>query len=703
MTRRNLAAATAALLLLAAPTAAAAAPDEEALTTFVKDASGAYGYSTTPVYTYPGSGEQVTVPTALAPENRRFSSAWVGTIGNLNFGRPADAADFDAKYATVLDDFASWNMNAVIFQVRPLLDAYYPSELNPWSEFLTGAQGADPGYDPLQRMVDATHARGMEFHAWLNPYRVTNTKMTAPATLTALGLTADEVTALTIPQYIAALNEAGILADDNFAVQHPEWVLSFEEKLFLDPGQPEVPAYVAASVAEIVDDYDVDAIHFDDYFYPYRITVDGVNVFFGAQGEDRATFEEFGLTAGYADSTAGIEEWRRDNVTGLVTQVGEVIDAHNADAGAAVQFGISPFGIWEHAELDPAGSHTPTGSSQTYSNAVFADTRGWVQDELIDYLTPQIYWSFDQAAAPYGELAQWWSDTAADSRTQVYVGHALYKHVNNGGWEAAWMNPEEVPNQIRFTQKLDGIDGSVLFSYNDMKPSDIAALPADQQPRHQAKNTAIELLRAEAFAHPTLVPAKPWLSDGTVAAPLDVAVADGRLTWRAGAPEEARQYAIYRGTGTPAEIVAADGTLVDTVWAGGATALGYDLPAETAAAPDAAARAVGETWVVTALDAAAVESAPVAAPAAVDPVDPGPGDGGDGGDGGGDGSGGAGGSGGSGAGAGTGSGAAADAAERDDLAATGGSVPSAALLLAGGLLAAGAGTAGIAALRRRRS
>ncbi|CAI7655190.1 unnamed protein product [Penicillium discolor] len=256
MKRRIAATAAAALLLLALPTTAGAAPDEEPLTRYVKDASGTSGYGTEPVYTYPGSGEQVAIPTTLTPENRRFSSAWVGTIGNLNFGKPADAADFDARYATVLDDFASWNMNAVIFQVRPLLDAYYPSALNPWSEFLTGTQGADPGYDPLQRMVEATHARGMEFHAWLNPYRVTNAKMTSPGILTALGLTADQVKALSIPQYIAALNDAGILADDNFAVQHPDWVLSFEEKLFLDPGQPEVPAYVAATVAEITENYD---------------------------------------------------------------------------------------------------------------------------------------------------------------------------------------------------------------------------------------------------------------------------------------------------------------------------------------------------------------------------------------------------------------------------------------------------------------
>ncbi|MCK2034899.1 family 10 glycosylhydrolase [Microbacterium sp. SSW1-49] len=692
MMRRTaaVAAATTALLLIALPSAAGAAPAAEPLTKYVKDAAGGYGYSTQPVYTYPGSGEQVSIPTSLVEENRRFSSAWVGTIGNLNFGKPSNAADFDAKYSAVLDDFASWNMNAVIFQVRPLLDAYYPSDLNPWSEFLTGTQGADPGYDPLQRMVDATHARGMEFHAWLNPYRVTNTKMTAPATLAALGLTAAEVKALSIPEYIAALNAAGVLADDNFAVQHPDWVLSFDEKLFLDPGQPDVPAYVAASVAEIVENYDVDAIHFDDYFYPYRITVDGQNVFFGEQGEDRATFEDFGLTAGYPDTAAGVESWRRDNITGLITQVGDAVDAHNQSAGTAVQLGISPFGIWEHKALDPAGSNTPTGSSQSYSHAIFADTRGWVQDELIDYLVPQIYWSFDQAAAPYGELAQWWSDVAADSHTQVYVGHALYKHVNNGGFDPAWMNPEEVPNQIRFNQTLDGIDGSVLFSYNDMKPSALTALPADQQPKHQAKNTAIDLLKSEAFAYPTLVPAKPWLSDGSVAAPVSPTVSDGTLTWTAGDAQEARQYAIYRGTGTPAEIISAPGSLVDTVWAGGDATLRFTLPADTGST----ARAGADTWVVTALDAAAVESAPVAATdAPVDPTDPttpgtptnpgtpvdpaSPADPDD-------------------------SSQSGGVAVRDDLASTGGAAPIPALIAAGALLTAGAVVAGAAAFRRRR-
>ncbi|MGM1018696.1 MAG: glycoside hydrolase family 10 protein [Actinomycetota bacterium] len=692
--RKTTAALASALLIAALPAAAVAAPsdEEEPLYTWVKNDDGSYGYSTTPVQTYPASGEQVTIPTELAPENRSFASTWVATISNLNFGQPSSEADFVDRFDTVLDDFEEWNLNALIFQVRPLLDAYYPSENNPWSQFVSGAQGTDPGYDPLEYMVEATHERGMEYHAWLNPYRVTNTKMTAPATLTALDMTADEVTALSIPEYIAALNDAGILADENFAVQNPDEVLEFEEKLFLDPGEPEVREHVADTVSEIVENYDVDAIHFDDYFYPYRITVDGVNVYFGDEDEDRETFEEHGFTEGYADTEAGIEEWRRDNITALIADVGERIDERNDAAGTAVQFGVSPFGIWEHIDLDPNGSHTPVTSSQTYSETVFADTRGWVQDELIDYISPQIYWSFDQGAAPYGELAQWWSDTAADSRTQVYVGHPLYKHVNNGSWEQAWMNPEEVPHQIRFNQKIGGLDGSILFSYNDIRPSDVAALPTDQQPRHEAKNEAIELLKNEAFAEPKLVPAKPWLSSGAVAAPQDATVEDGTLSWSTGDADGTRQYAIYAGTGTPADIVATGGTLVDTVWAGGESELSFEVPTGTAA---------DTTWVVTALDAAAVESAPVAAAAPVDPTTPPtdptdpdePTDPTDPDDGGSDG--------GSGGGVADGGNEDGTADGDSDLATTGGDTPVTALLVGAALLVTGAAAAGIAAYRRR--
>lgn len=575
---------------------------EIGLTKYVLRADGTYGYDeAVPVQMYSGSAEQVTIPTTYTESKNQFRSSWVATIANLNFAAPDDEADFVAQYDAVLDNFDSWNMNAVIFQVRPLLDAFYPSEINPWSEFVSGTQGQDPGYDPLALMVEATHQRGLEYHAWFNPYRVTNTKISAASVLAAIGLTAAEAAALTVPEHVQALADAGILAPNNVAVQHPDWVLRFDEKLFLNPGLPEVRAHMAATIAEVVENYDIDAVHFDDYFYPYRTTIAGQLAFFGAQGEDRGTFETYGIPAGYADTTAGIEQWRRDNVTALVTDVRTTIDQHNAATGTAVQFGISPFGIWEHQANNPEGSHTPTGSSQSYSLAIFADTRGWVRDELIDYVVPQIYWSFDQGAAPYGELAQWWNNVAEGTRVQVYVGHANYKHVTNGGWEAAWMNPEEIPHQLAFNQKYPNIEGSVFFSYNDLQPTPLDGLAPALVGRNKAKNDSITLLTEGYLSQPALVPAKPWLSPTAVQAPTDVVINETEITWTAPA-SATRFYIVYAGTGTPEQIASSGERILDRLWAGSGTA--FPLPVTPATDVD---------YVVTAVDAAGVESAPILA------------------------------------------------------------------------------------------
>ncbi|AQY50453.1 LPXTG-motif cell wall anchor domain-containing protein [Listeria weihenstephanensis FSL R9-0317] len=574
----------------------------EGLYKFVKKGDGTFGYDTnTPVFYSNGSSEQVMIPTTYTQEKEQFKSSWVATISNLNFAKAGSEEAFRAQYDTVLNDFETWNMNAVIFQIRPLLDAYYPSKLNPWSEFITsGIQGANPGYDPLAIMVEETHKRGMEYHAWFNPYRVTNTKMTTPSILAKIGATKEEALAMTIPEQIAAWNKAGILADNNYAVLHPQNVLRFDEKLFLNPGIPEVQDNVAETIKEVVTNYDVDAIHFDDYFYPYRITVDGKNVLFGDLDEDAQTFATYGIPNGYPDTKEGIDDWRRDNITTLIDKVKNTIDTHNEAKKTAVQFGISPFGIWEHKANNPLGSNTPTSSSQSFSQSIFADTYQWIKDEKIDYMTPQIYWSFDQGAAPYGELARWWSRAAEGTRVQIYVGHANYKHVGNGGWEAAWMNPEEIPNQMRFNQLQDKISGSVLFSYNDIKKSDIASLPEAQKPQNQAKNDAIDLLKKDYFAIPSLVPSKPWLAHQEIAAPIQVKQTADTLTWADTTANSARHYVVYKGTGTAEEIIANPANIVTRVWRG--EALEFSLPITKPG-----------TYVVTALDAASNESTPAIA------------------------------------------------------------------------------------------
>ncbi len=563
---------------------------------YVKNSDGTYSYDQTqPIYYYNGSTEKVEIPDEYVQTKEQFKAMWVATIANLNFATPTSEEDFKTQYLKRIETMRDWNMNAMIFQVSPLLDAFYPSDVKPTSQYLSGTQGVDVSYDPLKWMVDTTHENGMEYHAWFNPYRVTNTKITSAAMLAQLGITADEAATISNEEHVRLLHEHGILADDNFAVLHPEWVLSFEDKLFLNPGIPEVMDHVTQTITEVITNYDVDGIHFDDYFYPYRV---GDN-YFGRNGEDRSTFETYGLTAGYEDSNAGLEQWRRDNVTTLVENIKGAIDTHNTATKSAVQLGISPFGIWEHSANDPRGSHTPTGSSQSYSNSIYADTYKWIKDNTLDYVAPQIYWSFGQAAAPYGELARWWNNVAEGTDVQVYVGHANYKHVSNGGWDAEWMNPEEISNQMRFNQNYKNIKGSILFSYNDVTPSNVASLPVDQQPKHQAKNDAIDSLKNEAFSVLPLTPAKPALSPGKVEAPQKVTLEDNKIVWEDTLNVAARYYVVYKGSMSEsgAKITSNPANIVAKILKTDATA--YEFTVDD----------VNSKYLVTTLDKAYVESA----------------------------------------------------------------------------------------------
>lgn len=590
--------ATAASAQSADPTAAWPAGTDPLLRKFIKRPDGSYGYdpSQTVPY-YPGSSEMIRIPGDVVQRTRQFRSTWVATTGNSHFAAVDSEQAFTAQYDAVLDTFAEWNMNAVIFQVRPRSDAFYPSKLNPWSGYLTGGpQGTEPGYDPLAIMVERTHQRGMEFHAWCNPYLVIVAQIDSPEVLARLNMTAEQALALSIPDQIRALVSAGYLSEKNVAARNPEWVLSFKGWYFIDPGRPEVRRFLGETVAEIVAGYDIDAIHFDDFFYPYK--TDGV--FFGAAGEDRATFLKYGVPSGYPDNEDGIIRWRRANVTDFVRTVGEVISTHNRTNQASVQLGISPFGIWEHYEIDRRGSRTPLTSSETYTKQVFADTLAWLQQGLLDYLLPQIYWSFDQGAAPYGELSRWWNNAAQGCRTQLYLGHANYKHVNNGATEAAWMNPEEIPNQLRFNQGLPNVAGSVFFGFNDIRKTDLSTVAAVDRPKYQAKNDSIDILRGKYWTRPTLVPIKSWLSAAAVPPPQKLQRKDAVLSWNTQQGAQPRYFAIYASQAAPPQFAGA--LLIGRIWAGTATTHSFPVPADQQSA----------YW-VTSLNAAGVESAPAAA------------------------------------------------------------------------------------------
>ena len=574
---------------------------------YVKNADGTYGYDVNiPVDLYKGANQLISIPDNYIAPKHAFRSAWVATIGNLNMPFVNSEQAFKQTYLGILDRFSALNMNAMIFQIRPMLDAYYASDINPWSQYLSGQQGKDPGYDPLTWMVEQTHQRGMEYHAWFNPYRVTNAKISSLLKNNAQGLSAEEILALSTEQQISYLVSAGIMSADNFAAKNPQWVLSFDEKLFLNPAIPEVIEHVAETIAEVVRKYDVDAIHFDDYFYPYRITVNGVSLQFGDKGEDRAAFETYGLINNqYPDTKQGIEEWRRDNVTRLISRVQNVITQHNQEQGTAVQFGISPFGIWEHKGRNELGSNTPLSSSQSYSGSIFADTRKWVKEELVDYVVPQIYWSFDQAAAPYGELATWWNNQMEGSHTQLYIGHANYKHVSNASLDAAWMNPAEIPNQMRYNQELSHVSGSVFFSYNDLLVSNVGALPVAQQVGHGAKNAAIELLSQTYLSTPTLPPSKPWLDHKVTTLPQQAYFESGSknaFSWADTADNDTRYYVIYRGTGKTGAIFADPKNIIAKVWRGKDNTFRYQ---------DNNTLDNGYTYLISAIDAAQNETAPV--------------------------------------------------------------------------------------------
>ena len=514
---------------------------------FVRFEEGRYGYDfSIPVPYHPFTDEPVRVPQTLLPVKHQFRGAWVATVWNLNMANTTSKEGFQREFTGILDTLVDWNMNALIFQIRPLLDAFYPSKINPWSQHITGTyvetqhgieilgrQGVDPGWDPLEWMIAETHNRGLEYHAWLNPYRVTASRFRF---FNVPGMTTEDLALLSPADLVRALNGAGILADDNFAVRNPHLVFMFDERLYLDPGIPEVRQHVVDTVREIIENYDVDAIHFDDYFYPYFVRGQR----FGDLGEDRETFERFGLGR-FPDTEEGIEAWRRDNNDELIRAVGEAITQENRRNNRAIQFGISPFGIWEHYQNDPRGSHTPTGSGRTFSGQVFADTYRWVREGLIDYIVPQIYWSFDQRAAPYAELVRWWAQVADGADVHLYIGHANYKHITNAAWEVAWLNPEEIYHQLKYNQLHPQVMGSVFFSYVDLIPS------TGEEPRHIAAAAATNLLRGVFQRHMTLNPPMPWLMDSAPAAPINVVRQNNNtITWEDTEDNNTRFYVVYR-------------------------------------------------------------------------------------------------------------------------------------------------------------
>jgi len=391
------------------------------------------------------------LPTQPLKQNEPMRGVWLATVSRLDWppvnsvnGSSRDSRISQQKRALTdkLDNLKSLGINTVFFQVKPDGTALWPSQILPWSDMLTGTVGEDPGYDPLQFMLDEAHARGMRVHAWFNPYRVTtNIK---PSTINELSRT-------------TSLRPASVY------VLHRDWIRTAGDRLVLDPGIPEARDWITSIVAEVVARYPVDGVQFDDYFYTETPQ---------SQLNDNQTWRQYGQ--GFASKA----DWRRHNTELLISQVSRTIKQLNPN----VEFGVSPAGVWRNNSHDPAGSATRGAAAYDES---FADTRRWVQLGLLDYIAPQIYWPFARDAARYDVLAKWWANVVKPTKTRLYIGIALYKVGEPSKNEPDWTVNGGVPElkrQLDLNETLPNIHGTILFRENNLNQ------PQTQQAVHYLKS-----------------------------------------------------------------------------------------------------------------------------------------------------------------------------------------------------------------------
>ncbi len=374
-----------------------------------------------------------------------FRAVWVASVVNTDWpaAKGLSVAEQKSSFIQLLDQYKSLGMNAVIVQVRPCADAFYPSTYEPWSEWLNGKQGLPPQpyYDPLEFMINAAHERGLEFHAWINPYRAVfnvNNSSIAPTHITRI---------------------------------HPEWFLKYGDKKYFNPGLPAVMDYVDNIVKDLISRYELDGLHMDDYFYPYRIA--------GQEFPDEATYRLYG-------NGLSKEDWRRSNCDSIVKRIHESVLSENP----TIRFGISPFGVWRNASKDPMGSNTKAGVSN-YDD-LYADILLWMRNKWIDYVAPQLYWEIGHPLCDFNELTDWWARHCYD--IPVYVGHGIYRTTDKPS--AAWRSTTEIPKQIERLREYSEIQGSIYFGSKNLLAN---------------HNGWADSLRQHYYQYPALVPAMPWI------------------------------------------------------------------------------------------------------------------------------------------------------------------------------------------------
>lgn len=388
---------------------------------------------------------QLLLPVKLqAQSTPEFRGVWVATVDNIDWpGQGNFNTDSQKKeFIHLLDMHQRNGLNALVVQVRPCTDAFYPSQYEPWSQWLTGVQGQPPSpyYDPLAFMIAETHKRGMVFHAWMNPYR-------AEFNLGNSSISATHITRL-----------------------HPEWFLTYGDKRYFDPGNKQAQQYVTKVVTDVVSRYAVDAIHFDDYFYPYRIA--------GKEFPDEASYGQYG-------NGLKKDDWRRSNTDSIIAMLSRAIKKENTKC----QFGISPFGVWRTQEKDPVNGSKTNGASSNYDD-LYADILLWLKQGWIDYVAPQLYWEFGHRIAPYEVLLDWWGKHTYGKH--CYIGMGIYRAGSNAGWKEI----NQLPRQIEAMRNTPNMKGMIFFSSKTFEKN---------------PNGWNDSLRLNYFKEPVKVPDMEWL------------------------------------------------------------------------------------------------------------------------------------------------------------------------------------------------
>ena len=402
---------------------------------------------------------------------REIRGVWVATVANIDWPwtNSVTTAQQKSDLLAILDRAVRLKLNTIIFQVRPACDAFYNSALEPWSEYLTGTMGKapDPYFDPLSFAVAEAHKKGLELHAWFNPYRARHLLARSPISPTHVSKT------------------------------HPEWVRQYGRFLWLDPGEKQVQDYSFAVVMDVVKRYDIDGVHFDDYFYPYtEKDAAGRDLEF----PDDASWKRYG-----AGGKLDRDDWRRENVNRFIHRVYDGIK----EAKPWVKFGISPFGIWR------PGNPKQIEGTDAYAR-LYADSRKWLQNGWVDYLAPQLYWEIEKPTTSFRLLLNWWAEQNPKGRLVIAGMDATKTSRRKEPWK-----PAEILNQIRLTRQQTGVNGHILYNMGTLL-------------RNSSLSTALE---AEVYDEPALIPASPWLDPKAPETPrISAREAGGQLevTWAPG-------------------------------------------------------------------------------------------------------------------------------------------------------------------------